>query len=106
MTYNVTRINAHKTSLTLAGTLSLLSIISVLLGGISLLFGNDVHTSFNFFFTISGSGVLFNSLMLVITPLLTFVMTYLAALVFCFLFNVVTQYTGGLSIVLTKSDDL
>ncbi|MBD3584533.1 hypothetical protein HHX48_02150 [Salinimonas sp. HHU 13199] len=104
MTYTMTHLNAHKTSLTLAGTLALVSVITSVCRGILLLLGNNVHTSFNFLFTISGSGILYNSLMLVITPLLTFVMTYLAILVFCCLFNVVAKYTGGVSVCLSAVD--
>lgn len=104
MTYTITHLSAHKTSLTLAGTLALLSVITSVCSGILLLFGNDVHTSFNFLFTISGSGIFYNSLMLVITPLLTFVMTYLAILVFCYLFNVVAKYTGGVRVCLSALD--
>jgi hypothetical protein len=68
-----------------------------------LLLGIDFNVSFNFIVSISGSGLAYQLIMLVFTPLLAFITVYLAVYIFCSIFNVIAQRTGGIQVHFSDS---
>ena len=98
MEIKITRINSLSAALSIAAVSFILTLLWSILAAIALSAGIQVDTEFNAIFTVASAGGVFPWLLLVASPFLAYITTFISTYIICAVYNFVTSYTGPISI--------
>jgi len=102
----VIRIEVNQTAKSLAIVAAILSAFISVFGLIALaLVGIETSISFNYVISITVSGTVGKTILLLSYPILTFIFAYLTVAVFGLLYNYTAQYTGGIKFKSERMDE-
>lgn len=96
MKSEVIRIEVHQTAKVFAIVAAILSAFISVFSLIALAFGIETSVSFNYIISITVSGAVWKTVLLLIYPILTYIFVYFSVAVLCLVYNFTAKNFGGM----------
>ena len=96
METRVEKIEKHKTALTLALMAAVIAFILLILGLVAFLFGFNINITHYPLFEFHYSSGPESMVLLIVSPIMEFVLTYIVTYVACAAYNFSAAFTGGI----------
>ena len=83
---------------------ALVSLATSILVALALLLGFEGDINLDYGFSIAAEGLDGQLIILLLAPFLTYIATYIGVALFCALFNLLSPYTGGITLDVREPD--
>jgi H+/Cl- antiporter ClcA len=104
MKMEIQKINVKQSAISVASVVAVYSALTAIIGVVFLLFGAEVDVTYDFLVNVSTEDLSNKIFLLIVMPLFAFIVSFLFTSIFACIYNFISKYTGGISILIKNSN--